>query len=217
MTNYKKYVTCLAIVLLAATTVQASPIEIFNTGVDDAGVALADNALDTHWTVEWTGAEAIGPDPVVATSAGGFPIGPWLGDSATSAWITPSEDTEGPGDTIGARLYIYKTLFTTPGDGPVNFAGIHAADNSVVAFLVDGKPGNFTTASFAVPQPFDISVDVVGTEHSMIFLLQNGAAENPPNGPTGLRVEFTTAEFVPEPTSLALLAFGGLGLLWRRR
>ena len=94
----------IAILLCSATTVaNAQPaidFGLFNTGVDAAQKALSDDAVDPHY-------ELIDPshflgDAIVATSAGGFPIGPWLEDSHLSAWIAPSTTTNGPGDFDGS-------------------------------------------------------------------------------------------------------------------
>ena len=213
-----KFVACLAIAVLAATTAQAATIEIFNTGVDGSGAPLADNAIDSHWTLSGVGAAAgQGPDAIVATLAGGFPIGPWLDDNATSAWITPSEDTNGPGATDGTAIYTFSTTFTTPGSGQVTFAGVQSADNGVVGFDVDGIAGNFSPVGFNAWAGFDIVANVTGTSHTLSFQVHNGTGEDNPDGPIGLRVEFESADYVPEPASLALLAISGLALLRRRR
>jgi hypothetical protein len=191
-----KFVACLAIAVLAATTAQAVPIEIFNTGVDGGGVALADNAIDSHWTLSGVGAAAgQGPDAIVATSAGGFPVGPWLEDNATSAWITPAEDSNGPGATDGSAIYTFSTEFTTPGNGEITFAGIQSADNGTVAFDVDGIPGTFTPVGFNAWGDFSIFASVTGTSHTLSFQVHNGTGEDNPDGPIGLRAEFTTANF----------------------
>ena len=66
---------------------------LFNTGVDAFGVPLTDNTPDIHYT--FAVPPPTGTVPLVTTAAGGFPIGPWLGDNTTSAWLTPSFDTTG--------------------------------------------------------------------------------------------------------------------------
>ena len=72
---------------------QAAPILIFNTGVVTSGVPQPDNAAELHYSLIAPG--VVTGTPFVATSAGGFPIPPWLADSTVSAWIAPSESTEG--------------------------------------------------------------------------------------------------------------------------
>ena len=97
--------------LFAASNASAGAVvqitDLYNTGVDENRVALFDNASDPHYT--FTVPPPTGTTPIVATAAGGFPVPPWLGDSVTSAWITPSLDTTGD-----AGDYTYRTRFTIP-------------------------------------------------------------------------------------------------------
>ncbi len=212
------FVACSAALMLVATTVQAGSITVYNSGVDDGGVVLAEDAIDTHWTVSGVGpAEGWGPEVFVATGAGGFPIGPWLGDSSTSAWISPALDTGGPGATDGSAIYTFSTTFTTPGDGQVSISGNQSADNSVVAVDVDGISGTFDVVGFNMFGAFSVDAAVTGTTHTLNFSVHNGTGEATPDGPIGFRVEFESAEYVPEPTSFALLAMSGLALFWPRQ
>src|SRR5262249_36639317 len=84
--------------------VQAAPItSLFNTGVDAAHNPLANGSPEIHYVL-------VPPNPVfplrVATSANGFPIGPWLGDDALSAWIGPATDgsLNGPAGNFDYQL-----------------------------------------------------------------------------------------------------------------
>lgn len=210
-------VALLACGLLAAPAM-ATPITVFNTGVDNSGVPLADNAIDPHYTLSGTGAAAgQGPNAIVTTGAGGFPIGPWLGDDAISAWITPANNTEGPGATDGTAIYKFLTSFTTPGSGQVTITGLQATDNGLVDVQVDGVSGVFTPTSFSSFASFSVTADVTGTQHTLSFFVQNGQNEGNPNGPIGLRVEVSSATYTPEPATCMLLALGGLAALRRRR
>ena len=187
-------------------------IGLYNTGVDASRLALADDAVDGHWTI------TSGPTPggpVAATSAGGFPIGPWLADSATSAWITPTGNTNGePGD------YTYRTTFDLTGINlaTCNLAGQMAADNSVVDILLNGVSTGESASGFNVWTPFSLDAGsgngFAAGINTLEFVTNNGA----PTGPTGLRVEFTdvTGSFVPEPTSVILVLFGAALLSCRR-
>ena len=193
-----RLVACLAITVLAATTALADPITIYNTGVDDGGVPLVDNAIDLHWVLSGVGAAAgEGPDAIVATEAGGWPVaaGVWLGDNSTSAWLVPTEDASGPGATDGTAIYTFSTEFTTPGAAQVTFTGSQSADNGAVAFDVDGVPGTFTPVGFNAWADFSVTANVTGTSHTLSFAVQNGAGEATPDGPIGFRAEFVTAEF----------------------
>lgn len=222
-----------AFALFAGTAQAVQIVDLYNTGVApganlySGGGALADDASDTHWTITGIGTNSglNGGLPfagVVATSAGGFPIGPWLGDSAVSAWTTPATNTNGPGDTTGAATYRYDTTFTTPGGASdVTLGGQFAVDNGIVGVKLDGVTiySGSSIGGFGSFTPLSGTIPVTGVSHTLSILVQNGQNENPPAGPTGLRVEFSQATFtaVPEPASLGLMGLGTLGLLARRR
>ncbi|MBN1854483.1 MAG: hypothetical protein JW829_17255, partial [Pirellulales bacterium] len=189
---------CLVIAVFLSSKTQATVITIYNTGVDDGGVPLADDDIDPHWTLTGVGAAAaMGPDAIVATEAGGWPVGGgiWLGDNGISAWLVPTNDTYGPSRMDGSAIYTFSTEFTTPGTGQLTLRGGQAADNGVVAFDVDGVPGTFTPIGFNVFADFSITTTVTGTSHTLRFSVQNGAGEADGNGPIGFRAEFSMAEF----------------------
>ena len=124
---------------------------------------------------------------VAATSAGGFPIGPWLADSSDSAWITPTANTEGePGS------YTYRTTFNLANVDPASFriGGRMSADNSITDILLNGVSTGLAGAGFDAWIPFTLDSGsgngFASGENSLEFLVTNGA----PTGPTGLRVEF---------------------------
>ena len=99
----------MSLLLVAPGVAWAGPATdygLFNTGVNDLQGVLADNDVDPHYTLIEP-SHVLG-DPIVATSAGGFPIGPWLDDNHLSAWITPSADTNGDGDVDGEPSYVYR-------------------------------------------------------------------------------------------------------------
>lgn len=200
--------------LAAALTGQASAIpltDLFNTGVDAAGVALGDNALDTHYAV------IVAPDPtplgqpLAATSAGGFPVGPWIGDSTVSAWISPKSDTNGPvGD------YVFRTTFDLTGLDPLqtSIAGQWSIDNSAIGiYLNGGFVGQFNN-SFTSFVPFAVTSGFVSGINTLDFAINNAG------GPVGVRVEMTgTSQPVPEPSTYGLMIAGllGAGAVARRR
>ncbi len=92
---------------------------LFNTGVDNQQTVLKDNSQDPHYVLtvitQDPPSETVGP-AIVATSKGGFPIGPWLDDDHLSTWIGPTNDTNGPGDPdTFFPNYIYRTTFDLTG------------------------------------------------------------------------------------------------------
>ena len=161
-------------------------------------------------TVAYDGT-GVGPTALVATSAGGFPIGPWSGDNASSAWIVPTPDTVGPGDVTGVFKYRYTTTFSTPGDGVVTIAGQANADNTIVGGFIDTTAVALTGGGFNAFGGFNtLDVPVVETNHTITFLLQNGVGDVNPNGPTGLRVEFSAANFFAPPAPITGTPIGSL-------
>ena len=81
------------VVALCAGTAHASPITLFNTGVNASGTPLPDGTIgDPHWSLMVVPVGSTS-DIRIRTSAGGFPIspaGPWIGDDGLSAWIGPN-------------------------------------------------------------------------------------------------------------------------------
>jgi hypothetical protein len=189
--------------------VPATPIPgLYNTGVDDAGAPLPDNVDDPHYSL--LGVDIFGPGNVMADAtlvADGFPIPPWIANSATSRWIGPAAaDANGP-----AGYYYWEIQFDMTGLRPETavIRGQWATDNYGHEILLNGVPtGNLNTTQFVGLTPFEIGAylgdQFVDGLNSLIFVVNNapGGASNP----TGLRVEglMAGAEIIPEPSTVAL-------------
>ena len=113
-----KRVAYLIVVALAVlgSAAQASPILIFNTGVDIFGTVLADGTIgDPHYSLFSVPGGTT--DILVRTEAGGYPIGnnQWPGDDGLSAGIGPNNDYTmgGPGGN-----YDFRTTFDLTGLDP---------------------------------------------------------------------------------------------------
>ena len=204
--------TCLLGLLGLAGGAHAASVTIFNTGVDSTGTPLPDGTVGDPNYVLTSVPGGSTTDIMVLTSAGGFPIGPWLGDDAISAWIGPNNDSEADGP-VG--LYDYQTTFDLAGVDPTtaSLVGQWATDNEGVDILINGVSTGNTAGGFSSWYSFDISSGFVSGVNTLDFIVNNDG------GPTGLRVELSgTADATPEPAPSLMLAIGlaGLGVLKRR-
>jgi hypothetical protein len=198
------------------TGAQAASIPLFNTGVDASGTPLADGTIgDPHYVlVSVPGGTT---DLRVRTSAGGYPIPPYIGDDSSSAWIGPNNDSEVNGP-VGS--YDYRTTFSLAGLNPATalITGGWSSDNNGLQILINGvdtgNPGTSFSqfsigfASFSISSGFDPGVNTID------FIVNNGG------GPTALRVEMSgTASNVPELSTwgMMLVGFAGLGFAGYRR
>jgi hypothetical protein len=145
---------------------------------------------------------------MAVTSAGGFPVPPWLPDNSTSTWISPVPTS------IAAREYIYiQRFFVTYSIGSRSIlAGRWAADHDALMYLngnlVSTVPygNNALGHSYSVWHPFTITYGHFIQGLNVLEFRVN----NPRLGTTGLRVEYSEAILLPEPaelfTTLSLLA-----------
>jgi hypothetical protein len=223
MTYFFRNATAVALILCGmallaspahAVLITNTSTTLYNTGVDASEVSLTHDAIDGHYALVTVPSGST--VPLATTSAGGFPIGPWIGDSAASAWIGPGNDDDRNGD-VG--LYVYQQGFVLPSDGTLTITGRVSHDNSLPGILVNGNLvfGPNDGPEFTDWTPFSFSVAGLSGANTIDFQVFNFG------GPTSLRVEFTEASFtsaVPEPSSLILLGMGGMGMglaAWRRR
>ena len=180
---------------------------LFNTGVDDLNRPLMDNASDPHYVMPVAG--GLPTAPLVATAAGGFPIGPWLPDDIASAWIAPTANTYAAQDSI----FVYETTFNL---GGLNVSGAAidgwvAADNGLVNILINGvSTGQSTPPTalggepFSTWQAFAITSGIQPGANTVAFVTRNGTGRD---NPTGLRVEMC-GWATPPPLLHLSLAYG---------
>ncbi len=213
--------------LTVASVAKAAPIMIFNTGTLFNGAVAPDGTIgDPHYTLV---SAPGGSTTVRVRTAGAFPIPPWVGNDALSAWIGPNNDNslDGlPGD------YDYRTTFDLTGLDPSTaiLTGTWAMDNAGTSILLNGVATGITRLdpmltgdTFMTFANFSITSGFVAGVNTLDFIINNGKVNggNSPN-PTGLRVEISgtaAASSVPEPASLVLFGagFAGVYLLGRRR
>ena len=188
-----------AVVALAGAA-HASPIIIFNTGVDTLGNPLPNGTVgDLPYVL--TSVPGGTTDLQVRTSAGGFPIGPWIGDDSLSAWIRPNN----PGSNDPGGTFDYQTTFDLTGLNPATavLIGQWATDDAGSDILINGVSTGQTAAGFTGWSSFTLSSGFIAGVNTLDFIVYN--VPQVTGNPTGLRVEMSGTAAVPEPSSLAQL------------
>ena len=211
----------LQISLAFCATANALPItDLYNTGVNDSGVALGPGVSDPHYVLS---SQPASGSLIATTVPNGFPIPPWIANSATSGWIGPNTPQAfGP---VG--LYTYQTTFTLPALADLStvlVGGLYAVDNVAIDIVINGVSvgtGQLSTG-FRSYTPFTISSNFALGLNTLAFVL-----ENLPSGdnPTGLRVDSIQGSYeerqntIPEPSTLLLVGIAaiGFGIQARRR
>ena len=200
----KRTIIAAALALGAFSTVQAADIDgLVNTGVGASGTA------DSHYVL---GSASTSSTVPVISYNNQWPISPWMGNDATSKWITPTADQAQSFDAWSAGTYTYSLSFDLTGfkAGTASFSGRMAADNAVTVLLnnqtISSASGFTGWSGFASNGGF---IDGV---NKLDFVVTNWAQNG--GNPTGLRVEFTGSNVapVPEPETYAML-LGGLALV----
>jgi hypothetical protein len=215
-----KQLICFGMVSLGCLlSAQANTITLYNTGVDSLGAVLADGTIgDPHYSL--IGVPG-GTTDIRVRSAAGYPIPPYVGGFAGSAWIGPNNNAslDGP---VGH--YTYRTTFDLSGLNPLtaSITGGWSSDNNGVGIFLNGvDTGNLGTsftqfsAGFA---PFSILSGFLPAVNTLDFVVYNGG------GPTALRVELSgtadpLSQGVPDGglTGMLLgLGIAALGLIRRR-
>jgi hypothetical protein len=212
-------VTALALCGIALPSQAAMITTLYNTGVNASNVVLGNGVADSHYTLTTVPSGSTSTQAI--TSAGGFPIGPWLGDNTVSRWIVPAN---GDGDNAAAGDYVFRTTFDLTGFDPAtaSISGQWLADNRGLDILLNGVSLNFTTSNppgnFTVWTTFLITSGFQAGLNTLDFLVRNDVQAT--GNPVGLRVEMTgTASPVPLPAAAWLLLSGlvGFAALGRRR
>ena len=156
---------------------------LYDTGVNDAHVPLADGAVDPHYSL------VASPDPANpgpnARAAAPIASGYWVANNAFSRWIAPATNEAYPGGTDHpSGAYTYRLWVDLTGFVPssVIIGGNWAADNSARIYVNEQDTGQ-TTSSYSPLLPFSLFGHFGFGLNMIDFVVTNGG------GPTGLRVE----------------------------
>jgi hypothetical protein len=170
-----------------------------NTGVGVNGALLSQNAIDPHYVINGV------PTPAPPGYDYPYPVAvlnlwPTLGSSA-STWIAPTTwlPLNRDLDDSAAGDYLYSYTFTLPsGVDPAtaSITGRWAADDGAILMTFNGwVTGNtITTANgYHTWTPFSIETNFVRSQNQITFYTVNAAGAPVNYNPTGLRVEFLSA------------------------
>lgn len=199
-------------VMILRSPVKADVITgLFATGVDDSNAIQAFGAVDSHYTLN--GGIAYVQSPQVT----GFQSTTWI-TSPTAQWIGPTPDHSNVSDSV---IYNYSTTFVLPSDANLSSVSLSftlASDNGVAVY-VNGHDTSLPQlqSQFLAFTSFGVngtsSPFFADGTNSLTFRVENGLGEGP--NPTGLLItaisgNYTENTSVPEPSSSALFAIGGI-------
>ncbi|GAB6141429.1 hypothetical protein JCM14076_21580 [Methylosoma difficile] len=210
-------VKSLAFIGLAAAWLAVNPISanaasipgLFNTG---AGITVS-GTQDTNYTLTKVAGKDAGTNYgySYAQVGSGFPIGPWLADSSSSHWLTPSANRSESYDPVanGDGYWKWSLSFSLTGldASTAAFTGHFAADNSAVAYLNGVQIG--TASGFTQWYSFAATSGLfkVGL-NTLDFVVKNNKQDA--GNPIGLRAEFlsSSAQSYATPVPAAIWLFG---------
>jgi hypothetical protein len=206
----------LVTVFAGFSSVQAATIDtLFNTGVDDSGNVLSVQEAEIHYTLTSAPSGITGNTLMTIGEAGGYPVGPWIGDNNNSRWIVPTADRTWLDYPAGE--YIFTTTFDLTGLDPATaeINGKWAADNNGTDIILNGNHLNISTDNaYSDWTEFVINSGFVEGTNTLQFVVSNSAPTTGGENVIGLRVEMTgTATVVPVPAAVWLFGSGLLGLM----
>jgi hypothetical protein len=179
--------------------------------------------IDNIWTVNVAG------DSRLETLLPGFPVPPYIPDSAASKWLVPA--LYGQQNAPGNTDYEYSTKFTISADdiaAGATLTGRYLSDNAATGITLTVGMTTIALSPLNPPPPPDHSFTAWTTlnpyafttagEYTLTFTVHNNFG--PAGNPTGFRFEGNYTAAVPEPASLVMGALSTLalgGLSWKRR
>lgn len=169
--------------VLSLVAVSSASADVFNTlhntGVDNSGNLLADQAVDSHYELVTSADPTYAGPNTFATQS--IPSPPWVANGPNSRWITPRPDNT----VVAAGQYVYRLEFDVPGLllGTASINGSFATDDGGQIFL-NGVDKGISSGGFGGLTPFTINGDFVQGTNTLDFVVNNGGLN-----PSGLRVD----------------------------
>ncbi len=177
-----------------------------NTGIS-GGAWIAGGSFDPDWiNVSQPSSEPNLPRVVGAASG-------WLATSSTSRWIGPGR-SNGVAVSAAPGTYVSKIEIDLSDMTTVGYLEGRILSDDVADVYLNGDRTTSWAHSTSAQTWTNFKIDkgwLLGQMNFLEVVVQNSTAST-----TGFRVEFTKAEPVPEPATIAGLA-AGLALLARRR
>lgn len=196
-------VASIAALALAGTRTMATPIGLINTGADSIGSPLAEGSVQPGWSI--TAVDPSNPPggltpPILPSSVFVVPAFrvAWIPNNDVSKWISYSTPLYTGGDVY--REFTYSLTFQAARND--NFFMRMAGDNGTMAYLNQTTPaaqlldwgskdGNNFSGFGSWSPWFDVSGLMEG-DNTLTFVVYNLTSSI--DNPTGLRVEFSTAQ-----------------------
>jgi hypothetical protein len=177
-----------------------------NTGIS-GGAWISAGQQDPDWILVSKPASEPNLARVVGAASG------WLATSATSRWIGPGRSNGSP-VVAAAGTYVYRIDIDLTGMTMAGYVEGRFLSDDTADIYLNGNYSHSWATSTSAQTWTDFEIDRGWIPGQMNFL--EVVVQNPTDSVTGFRVEFTAAEPVPEPMTIAGLATG-LALLSRRR
>lgn len=159
--------------------------DLYNTGVDNNRLPLADGEIDPHYMLVLSADERFPGYDAKVVFSDVYPIDCcWLKNDGESKWIAPRADA---GEFNNPGVYVYSLSFSLYPFKPetAEIRGYWTTDNDGVDILINNKSTGYWTMHNAFMTgfyPFEIKQGFVKGINTISFAVNNNEA------PTGLRV-----------------------------